>query len=135
MYSFNVEQARGDPHNLIISIIHTLSTDLTGAFDWVAAHYKEISTEFLSIYRDNLPTFTPEIDIQVRAYVEGLAHWARGIDAWSFETERYFGKLGEDVRIGRRVVLLERDARVAASGVVSGLDIMENHSMMVEVSA
>ena len=135
MYSFNVEQARGDSHNLIVSIIHTLSTELTGAFDWVAAYYRDISTEFLTIYHDQLPTFTPEVDDQVKKYMEGLGHWVRGNDAWSFETERYFGKFGEDVRVGRRVLLLERDERVATNGVVSGLDIMENRAMMVEVSA
>ena len=128
MYSFNVERARGDPHNLITSIMHELSVDLDGALDWIATYYHSLSTQFLSIYTGGLPSFTPQIDEQVSQYAEGLAHWVRGIDAWSFETERYFGSRGAAVRAARRVELLPLHEKVAVDGVVSGLDFMEGHS-------
>lgn len=113
MYSFNVEQARGDPHNLIISIMHELSVDINGAFDWVASYCRQLSTSFLQIYRGNLPSFGPTVDPHVIRYAEGLAHWARGIDSWSFETQRYFGLKGEVVRVSRIVELLPKHDRVA----------------------
>ncbi|TCD70718.1 terpene cyclase [Steccherinum ochraceum] len=131
MYSFNVEQARGDPHNLLISIMYELNVNIDGAFEWVSAYYRRLSTNFLEVYRSGLPTFGPGIDAQVVKYVDGLARWIRGIDAWSFETQRYFGTEGEEVKRTRTVALLLRHERVHTEGVVSGLDVMEKHSVEV----
>jgi hypothetical protein len=41
-----------------------------------------------------LPSWGPEIDEQVKIYVDGLADWIVGSLHWSFDSERYFGKLG-----------------------------------------
>ena len=40
----------------------------------------------------------PAVDADVRAYVRGLRAWIVGSIHWIYETERYFGKHGEDVR-------------------------------------
>lgn len=112
MYSFNVEQARGDPHNLITSVMHELSVDINGAFDWATSYYRELCTSFLDIHPGGLPSFGPEVDPHVIRYVEGLAHWVRGLDEWSFETQRYFGTKGEAVKVSRRVELLPKRAAV-----------------------
>ena len=124
IYSFNVEQARGDPHNLIIAIMHDLGVNMDDAFQWAADYCKELTTNFLRIYQKGLPSFGPEIDPQVKAYFEGLGNWTRGLDAWSFESARYFGKKGEEVRVSRKVEFLAKHRRVALEGVVSGLYIM-----------
>ena len=48
--------------------------------------------------RARLPSWGPEIDAQVQAYVQGLADWIIGTLHWSFDCERYFGKRGLQVK-------------------------------------
>lgn len=115
--------------------MHDLSLGIDGAFEWAAAYYQQLSTSFLSIYRTTLPTFTPEIDVELLRFVEGLAHWVRGNDAWSFETRRYFGQKGEEVRMTRQVALLPPLERGQEEGAIPCVDTMEKHLMVVEVAA
>jgi hypothetical protein len=46
----------------------------------------------------NLPSWTPEIDKQVSLYVQGVADWMPGSLYWSYNSERYFGKLGNEIK-------------------------------------
>lgn len=56
--------------------------------------------------RSHLPSWGAEIDRDVAIYVSGLADWIVGSLHWSFETERYFGKWGHEVKASRVVNLL-----------------------------
>ena len=56
--------------------------------------------------RARLPSWGPEIDRDVSIYVAGLANWIVGSLHWSFETERYFGKSGHQVKATRTVEIL-----------------------------
>ena len=55
--------------------------------------------------RPRLPSWSPETDAQVQVYVQGLADWIVGSLHWSFESERYFGKKGGQVKKDRIVEL------------------------------
>lgn len=55
--------------------------------------------------RARLPSWGPEIDEQVQVYVQGLADWIVGSLHWSFDSERYFGKKGLQVKESRTVEL------------------------------
>ena len=55
--------------------------------------------------RARLPSWGPEIDAQVQVYVQGLADWIVGSLHWSFESERYFGKKGKQIKRDRIVEL------------------------------
>lgn len=55
--------------------------------------------------RARLPSWGPEIDAQVQVYVQGLADWIVGSLHWSFDSERYFGKTGAQVKRSRIVEL------------------------------
>jgi len=55
--------------------------------------------------RAHLPSWGSEIDAQVQVYVQGLADWIVGTLHWSFESERYFGKKGGQVKKDRIVEL------------------------------
>ncbi|EPQ53471.1 terpenoid synthase [Gloeophyllum trabeum ATCC 11539] len=108
MYSYNVEQAKGDDgHNIVTVVMHEKHTDIDGAMEWVGGHYRHITTQFLED-RDKIPSWARghEIDAQVSRYIEGLGHWARGHDQWCFETERYFGKDGLETQEKRWVELM-----------------------------
>ena len=56
--------------------------------------------------RQALPSWGPEIDEQLQVYIDGLGAWMIGNLVWSFETERYFGKEGRQVRHDLSVRLL-----------------------------
>jgi len=52
-----------------------------------------------------LPSWGPKIDAQVQVYVQGLADWIAGSLHWSFDSERYFGKKGGQIKNDRIVAL------------------------------
>ncbi|KAF5390807.1 hypothetical protein D9757_004424 [Collybiopsis confluens] len=105
IFSFNVEQSKGDTHNMIPVIMNHHSLDLQSAVDFVGQLCKQSIDRFISD-RAQLPSWGPEIDRQVQTYVDGLADWIVGSLHWSFESERYFGKNGRQVKEDRVINLL-----------------------------
>ncbi|KAJ7143181.1 isoprenoid synthase domain-containing protein, partial [Mycena crocata] len=105
IFSYNVEQSRGDTHNMIIILTkyhgHTLQT----AIDYVGELCRQTIEAFMRD-RETLPSWGPEIDAMVQRYVGGLEAWIVGSLHWSFMTERYFGKAAADVKQHRFVSLL-----------------------------
>ncbi|PPQ66010.1 hypothetical protein CVT24_011954 [Panaeolus cyanescens] len=107
IFSFNVEQSKNDTHNMICVVMAQHSLDLQSAVDFVGDMCKG-SIERFMMERENLPSWGPEVDWQVKVYVDGLADWIVGSLHWSFETERYFGKVGKEVKKSRVVELLPK---------------------------
>ena len=81
--------------------------DLAGALDWLAKYNDEVLSKFQA-QRHILPSWDPDMDRVVNEYVEGLAYWIRGHDCWSFESRRYFGTKGPEIKGHRLVTLLPR---------------------------
>jgi hypothetical protein len=81
--------------------------DLQMAVDFVGTMCKQ-SIDRFNADRANLPSWGPKIDKDVAIYVDGLANWIVGSLHWSFESERYFGKTGREVKATRVVNLLPR---------------------------
>ena len=79
--------------------------DLDGAIDWLAKYNDEVLSNFLA-QRNMLPSWDPDMDRIVNEYVERLAHWIRGLDSSSFESGRYFGTKGAEIKERRMVTLL-----------------------------
>ncbi|KAF9259336.1 terpenoid synthase [Marasmius fiardii PR-910] len=107
IFSYNVEQSKGDTHNMIPVIMHEFGYDLQQAVDYVGSLCKQSIDRFISDWAQ-LPSWGPDIDHQVDIYVNGLADWIVGSLHWSFESERYFGKAGREVKKSRVVNLLPR---------------------------
>ncbi|KAI0064579.1 terpenoid synthase [Artomyces pyxidatus] len=108
LYSYNIEQSAGHQnHNLVTAVMHELDGDMDRAVQWIARYHDELLAQFLE-GRDNLPSFGVDIDRHLSGYVEGLAHWIRGSDCWSFESKRYFGDKGPEIQKSRIVDLLPR---------------------------
>lgn len=55
--------------------------------------------------RAALPSWGPEIDRQVKVYVQGLQEWIVGSLYWSFACKRYFGAEGDVVKQNRTLNL------------------------------
>lgn len=107
IFSYNVEQSKGDTHNMIPVVMNEQGLDLQSAVDFVGELCRQSIDRFLEDRR-NLPSWGEEIDRQVNIYVDGLADWIVGSLHWSFESERYFGKNGRTVKATRVVDLLPR---------------------------
>ncbi|OSD08313.1 terpenoid synthase [Trametes coccinea BRFM310] len=107
IFSFNVEQSRGDTHNMIPILMKLRGLDLQGAVDFVGDLCKQTIDAFVD-NQQNIPSFGPDIDRDVAMYVQGLQDWIVGSLHWSFMTERYFGKAGAEVKKHRVVTLLPR---------------------------
>ncbi|KAI0760326.1 terpenoid synthase [Fomes fomentarius] len=107
IFSFNVEQANGDTHNMIVVVQNQQKLELQEAVDYVGDLCLACIDRFQAL-RKALPSWGPEIDAQLQVYIDGLGDWMIGNLVWSFETERYFGKDGRQVRHDLSVALLPR---------------------------
>ena len=109
MASYDLEQARGESnHNLVTVVMHELDMDINGAMLWIADYHKEVEKKFFEA-RAALPTWGEPIDSQVREYCDGLGGWVRGNDEWNFESARYFGSKGPEIKIKRWNTLMPKD--------------------------
>jgi hypothetical protein len=107
--SYNLEQARGDEgHNIITIVMHEHDTDVNGAMLWVADYHTKLETMFLEAMAA-IPKWGELVDSQVMQYCNGLGNWVRANNAWSFESERYFGTDGLDIQRKRWLMLMPRD--------------------------
>ena len=100
------------------------------AADWIGAWADGVARDFLRC-RAALPSWGPEIDRQVRQYVEGLAYWVRGNDDWSFESQRYFGTLGETVRRTREIHMLPRVEVVGSRSLTLREDVVDAERLAI----
>ncbi|KAI5983940.1 isoprenoid synthase domain-containing protein [Pisolithus orientalis] len=105
IFSYNVEQSKGHTHNMIDVIMNERGIDLQSAFNFVGDLCKQSIDRFIEC-RGQLPSWDPKIDRDVAIYVEGLADWIVGSLHWSFDTERYFGRRGHEVKKTRVLKLL-----------------------------
>ncbi|KXN89339.1 Alpha-muurolene synthase [Leucoagaricus sp. SymC.cos] len=120
IFSYNVEQSKGDTHNMIPVVMNERGLSLQEAVDFVGEMCKASIDRFRR-ERENLPSWGPENDCQVRDYVNGLADWIVGSLHWSFESTRYFGINGRKIKQTRIVELLplRPEARARAISISS----------------
>ncbi|CAF1417373.1 unnamed protein product [Adineta steineri] len=105
IYSFNIEQSRGD-YNLISVLMHAdPSLNIQQAIDRAGQMVIDRYADFQRV-RSELISWGTKIDTQVEKFVNGLGIVIVGTAVWSFETPRYFGAEREEVKRTRRVTLL-----------------------------
>ena len=102
---------------MIAIMMHHHGMTLQEAVDFVGDLCKK-STDRFNEDRTRLPSWGPEIDAQVQVYVQGLADWIVGCLHWSFDSERYFGRKGGQIKHGRIVEL----AHVRVPGPVASAE-------------
>lgn len=108
IFSYNLEQLRGDDlHNIITCVMHEHHTDVNGAMLWVEDFLFRVEERFHAA-RAALPQWEEPLNSQVKEYCDGLGQWVRALDDWSFESERYFGNKGLEIKENRWMLLLPR---------------------------
>ncbi|KZT69831.1 terpenoid synthase [Daedalea quercina L-15889] len=111
IFSYNVEQSRGDTHNMIPILMTHRNLTLQQAVDYVG----DLCRDQISSFMENekrIPSWGQDVDREVAVYVKGLRDWIVGSLHWSFMTERYFGKAGFEVKKSRFVELLPAKQRL-----------------------
>jgi hypothetical protein len=93
--------------------MHEHQLDLQAALYWLANYSNAAIAKFLSD-KNSLPSWGSEVDASLQEYVDRLGRCVRGYDAWSYETNRYYGTKGLDVQLTRRITLQPR-----ATGYIS----------------
>ena len=79
--------------------------DIQGAVDWLERYVAGVRADFLDNIA-NMPSWGEDVDRRVKIYIDGIAQWVRGNDDWTFESGRYFGNNGLEIRETRIVSLL-----------------------------
>ena len=92
---------------MIVVLMREQGLDLQGAVDYVGTLCKGTIQRFED-NRAMLPSWGRELDKQVAIYVEGLQNWIVGSLHWSFDSERYFGKEGLQVKQNCVIKLLPK---------------------------
>lgn len=101
-----MEKSRGlEVHNSVESVMHEHGFDIQSAIDWLECYVAGVRVEFLDNIA-NMPSWGEDIDRRVKIYIDGIAQWVRGNDDWTFESGRYFGNKGPEIRETRIVTLL-----------------------------
>lgn len=90
---------------MIVVVMHEQGLELQEAVDFVGDMCKQSIDRFIE-NTALLPSWGERIDKDVAVYVRGLQDWIVGSLHWSFDTERYFGKAGREVKKNRKVTLL-----------------------------
>ncbi|KUJ12619.1 terpenoid synthase [Mollisia scopiformis] len=117
--SYNKEQASGDDeHNLITIVMKEQNTDVQGAIDWTAKLHAEMIHRFNKLYLFEIPKWGGPLDLDVQSYVNGMAQWVGAYVQWSYESERYFGKRGLEVKKTRMLSLLPKNSKVNGQGEI-----------------
>ena len=72
--------------------------------NWARDYHAGLQAKYLAGLKI-LPSFGPQIDKDVKEYLDGIAMMVKGNVCWSFEGKRYFGNIGLDVQQTRYVPL------------------------------
>jgi hypothetical protein len=83
--------------------------DLQQALYWLSGYASKTISNFSANIRA-LPSWGEKIDRAVMVYIDRVARCVRGYDAWSYETNRYYGNDGLKVRERRKITLLPPDS-------------------------
>jgi len=106
VFSYNVDQARHNSHNIVTLVMRENDISLQDAVNYVGSLHRSTLHLFIDHINDIPRSWGAKIDSDIATYVCGLQDCIVASLHWSFETERYFGPRGSWVR-DRGVVTLQ----------------------------
>lgn len=90
VYSFDNEQCSGDCHNLIAVVAINKNITVQAAMEYAMGMIDSAIARFFEECA-NVPSFGPNVDPLVQAYIKGVELYLSGSVFWHLESERYFG--------------------------------------------
>lgn len=113
--SYNKEQAIGDDeHNIVTVIMRQFGLDLQAAINEAGDMCAARVERFYKLYL-GLPRWVGPVDLDVQKLVDGMGLCVGGVMHWSYESQRYFGKRGLEIKQSRTLHLLPRVAGVTGT--------------------
>jgi len=109
LLSYAKEYAMGDDETNILTIMmrHENTKRQEAVYQVCELHSK--ACKRFSYLMDHLPSFTEEIDRDLRQYLfDIVGAWVRGNYEYSFDSGRYFGKKGREIYVTRLVPIPSR---------------------------
>ncbi|CAG7846754.1 Alpha-muurolene synthase {ECO:0000269/PubMed:19400802, ECO:0000269/PubMed:20889795}; AltName: Full=Gamma-muurolene synthase; {ECO:0000269/PubMed:19400802, ECO:0000269/PubMed:20889795}; AltName: Full=Germacrene-A synthase; {ECO:0000269/PubMed:19400802, ECO:0000269/PubMed:20889795} [Serendipita indica DSM 11827] len=97
VYSFDNEQSSGDCHNLVAIVAINKNITVQAAMEYVMGMIDSAIERFFEECA-NVPSFGPEVDPLVQAYIKGVELYLSGSVFWHLESERYFGARVQHVK-------------------------------------
>ncbi|ROV94058.1 hypothetical protein VMCG_08230 [Cytospora schulzeri] len=96
--SYNKEQASGDDQRNIVTIVmREQALGVQQAIDWAGQLHDSKTERFNELYLQ-IPRWGGPLDWEVQTFMHGVAQLVSGNVQWSYESERYLGKRGLEVR-------------------------------------
>lgn len=95
---------------MVAVIMKSHDLNVQDAVDHIGEQYRQLRDRFLTD-RETLPSWSEDVNRELKEYIEGLGNWVTANVEWSFESERYFGKDGPEIRQHRNLVLLSQEFR------------------------
>ncbi|KAF8870958.1 terpenoid synthase [Infundibulicybe gibba] len=112
LYSYNMEQTLGeDGHNLVKAVMHERGSTLEEAVAGISRLNDDLIRVCLEEY-ERIPKQwgSSTLDTEVAEYIHGIRNWVRANECWSYESQRYFGKAGLEVRRTGAVEIMQRQS-------------------------
>lgn len=72
---------------------------------------------FYNLY-PQIPRYAGPVDLDVQLLVDGMAQCVSGVMHWSYESQRYFGKQGLEIKQSRQLRLLPKVVMTGTLGPV-----------------
>jgi len=96
IYTVEKEMAKGEVNNMVMVLMHEENLGFDGAMRRAVELHDAETREFAALAAE-LPSFSPEIDADLRRYIEVLTSMICGHNSWADETDRYAprGQSGE----------------------------------------
>ncbi|KAH9005726.1 terpenoid synthase [Lactarius hatsudake] len=91
LYILSIDVILLDNVTITTIVMHHNETDIQGAMNRVYDYHKEREAK-------TRPKFGEPADTELVQNVEGLGNWVTAGDQWGFESERYFGKKGPEIK-------------------------------------
>ena len=92
---------------MVTVIMKEKGVDVQDAIDFIEERYNNAAKKFLEDMKD-IPSFSETLDHLVSEYVWGMGNWVKGFLEWAFESGRYFGSKGLEIKSSRIVELSPR---------------------------
>lgn len=95
---YNKEQAIGDDeHNIVTVLMNQHQLSVQQAMDKTGELADQKMDRFYNLY-PQVPRYVGPVDLNVQTLVDGMAQCVSGVMHWSYESQRYFGKRGMEIK-------------------------------------
>ncbi|KAL7796671.1 isoprenoid synthase domain-containing protein [Trichoderma ceciliae] len=122
--SYNKEQAVGDDeHNIVTILMSQYNLSVQQAMDMAGDLADKKMDRFYFLYLQ-VPRYVGPVDLEIQTFVDGMAQCVGGVLHWSYESQRYFGKRGMEIKRTRQLRLLPKVKTNHSIGPVPVNDVL-----------